>query len=87
MMLVHQVESSEGRQWLLSQPVFTQVLESLSHLLGHASESTVNSAALILARLSLCEEACQSQLTHLQQSRSALITGLMSVCVPHAQLN
>ncbi|XP_051516003.1 uncharacterized protein LOC127419023 [Myxocyprinus asiaticus] len=65
------VDTFSGRQWLLqSQNVFSQVLESLSILLTNERENTVNSAALILARLSLCEEACQKILSHPSASRT-----------------
>ncbi|CAB1318562.1 unnamed protein product, partial [Coregonus sp. 'balchen'] len=56
---------SAGRGWLLrDQAVFGQVLTSLLTLLDQGRENTVNSAALILARLSLCEVACQGLLCH-----------------------
>ncbi|XP_041915616.1 uncharacterized protein LOC121680347 isoform X2 [Alosa sapidissima] len=76
------VESSEGRQWLLGQPeVLGQVLESLSHLLGHARESMVNSAALILAQLSLCEEACHSLLSQPSATRTL---SRLAQCLAHS---
>lgn len=44
--------------------MFGQVLTSLLTLLDQGPESMVNSAALILARLSLCKVACQGLLRH-----------------------
>ncbi|XP_063067196.1 uncharacterized protein LOC134458698 [Engraulis encrasicolus] len=59
------VESCEGRDWLLGQPeVFGQLLESLSRLLSHPRRSTLNAAALMLARLLLSEDACRGLSTH-----------------------
>ncbi|KAG7476469.1 hypothetical protein MATL_G00083090 [Megalops atlanticus] len=59
------VGSGPGREWLLrDRAVFGEVLGSLSALLDQDRESTVNYAALILARLSLCEAACQALLRH-----------------------
>ncbi|XP_028830758.1 uncharacterized protein LOC114787132 isoform X2 [Denticeps clupeoides] len=58
-------ESSEGRKWLLKRDdICRQVLDHLPQLLENIRDSTVNSAALILARLCLCEVACQSLLSH-----------------------
>ncbi|KAI7813022.1 hypothetical protein IRJ41_013808 [Triplophysa rosa] len=65
------VETVSGRQWLLqSQAVFNQVLESVSIHLENEKENTANSAALILAQLSLCEEACQKILSHPSASKT-----------------
>ncbi|XDV20038.1 hypothetical protein PO909_025420 [Leuciscus waleckii] len=59
------VETASGRTWFLqNQCVFNEVLESLSLLLENERENTVNSAALVLARLSLCEETCEKVLSH-----------------------
>ncbi|XP_042580999.1 uncharacterized protein LOC109064978 isoform X2 [Cyprinus carpio] len=59
------VETTSGRTWFLQiQSVFSGVLESLSVLLENERENTVNSAALILARLSQCEETCEKVLSH-----------------------
>ncbi|KAK7173753.1 hypothetical protein R3I93_003547 [Phoxinus phoxinus] len=59
------VETASGRMWLLqNQCMFNEVLESLSVLLENDRENTVNSAALVLARLSLCEETCEKVLSH-----------------------
>ncbi|XP_056600847.1 uncharacterized protein LOC130418780 isoform X2 [Triplophysa dalaica] len=65
------VETVSGRQWLLQNPtVFNQVLESVSIHLDNETENTANSAALILAQLSLCEEACQKILSHPSASKT-----------------
>lgn len=59
------VETASGRMWFLqNQSVFNEVLESLSVLLENERENTVNSSALVLARLSLCEETCEKVLSH-----------------------
>ncbi|KAJ8347001.1 hypothetical protein SKAU_G00284020 [Synaphobranchus kaupii] len=59
------VGSSVGRGLLLrEEAVFWEVLASLPTLLCEERESTVNYAALVAARLSLCEEACQRLLQH-----------------------
>ncbi|XP_041706767.1 uncharacterized protein LOC121541656 [Coregonus clupeaformis] len=76
------VESSAGREWLLrDQAVFGQVLNSLLTLLDQGRESMVNSAALILARLSLCEVACQGLLRH-PSAPSTL--GCLVQCLAHS---
>ncbi|KAI2664213.1 Usherin [Labeo rohita] len=59
------VETASGRTWFLQiQSVLYQVLEILSVLLENERENTVNSAALILARLFLCEETCEKVLSY-----------------------
>ncbi|XP_051750422.1 uncharacterized protein LOC127513015 isoform X1 [Ctenopharyngodon idella] len=59
------VETASGRTWFLqNQSVFNEALERLSVLLENERENTVNSAALILARLSLCEETCEKVLSY-----------------------
>ncbi|XP_022523488.2 uncharacterized protein LOC107197743 isoform X1 [Astyanax mexicanus] len=64
------VETPSGRQWLLQDSsVFSQVLENVTCLLIHERENAVNSAALILAWLSLCETACQKLLSHSSASK------------------
>ncbi|KAG9353860.1 hypothetical protein JZ751_011984 [Albula glossodonta] len=65
------VGSSVGRDWLLRhEVVFSEVLSGLPTLLNQDRESTVNSAALIVARLSLCEAACRSLLHHPSAART-----------------
>ncbi|XP_029622561.1 uncharacterized protein LOC115202605 [Salmo trutta] len=76
------VESSAGRGWLQrDQAVFGQVLTSLLTLLDQGLESMVNSAALILARLSLCDVACQGLLRH-PSAPSTL--GCLVQCLAHS---
>ncbi|XP_043096586.1 uncharacterized protein LOC122346021 [Puntigrus tetrazona] len=73
------VETASGRTWFLQiQSVFSVVLERLSVLLENERENTVNSAALILARLSLCEETCEKVLSH---SSSCKIFRCLAQCL------
>ncbi|KAJ8408664.1 hypothetical protein AAFF_G00252990 [Aldrovandia affinis] len=59
------VGSRAGRDRLVrDEAVFGEVVGSLPALLGQDRESTVNYAALIAARLSLCERACRDLLRH-----------------------
>ncbi|XP_067263451.1 uncharacterized protein [Chanodichthys erythropterus] len=59
------VETASGRTWFLqNQSLFNEALERLSVLLENERENTVNSAALVLARLSLCEETCEKVLSY-----------------------
>ncbi|KAK2911470.1 hypothetical protein Q8A67_003603 [Cirrhinus molitorella] len=59
------VETASGRMWFLQMlSVFYEVLEILSVLIENERENTVNSAALILARLFLCEETCEKVLSY-----------------------
>ncbi|KAL7838242.1 hypothetical protein AOLI_G00266460 [Acnodon oligacanthus] len=65
------VETPLGREWLLQDhAVFSQVLENVLCLLDNGRENIVNSAALILARLSLCEMACRKLISHSSGSRT-----------------
>ncbi|XP_036436094.1 uncharacterized protein LOC118814548 [Colossoma macropomum] len=65
------VETPLGRQWLLQDhAVFSQVLENVVCLLDNGRENIINSAALILARLSLCEMACRKLISHSSASRT-----------------
>ncbi|KAJ8286811.1 hypothetical protein GJAV_G00043530 [Gymnothorax javanicus] len=56
--------STVGRDLLLREEAFREVLANLPTLLGQKQESTMNYAALVVARLSLCEQACQQLLQH-----------------------
>ncbi|XP_072549188.1 uncharacterized protein [Salminus brasiliensis] len=76
------VETPSGRQWLLQDnAVFSQVLENVTCLLNHERENAVNSAALILAWLSLCEGACQKLLSH---SSASKILSRLAQCLAYS---
>ncbi|XP_058239892.1 uncharacterized protein LOC131348736 isoform X2 [Hemibagrus wyckioides] len=77
------VETPSGLQWLLQDPiVFGQVIERVTCLLNHERERMVNTAALILARLSLYEPACQKLLSH--PSASVIFRRLVQ-CLTHSR--
>ncbi|XP_046694436.1 uncharacterized protein LOC124378736 isoform X2 [Silurus meridionalis] len=77
------VESPSGLQQLLQEHVvFSQVLERVACLLNHERERVVNSATLILARLSLYEPACQKLLCH--PSASMIFKRLVQ-CLTHSR--
>ncbi|TRZ03567.1 hypothetical protein DNTS_013485 [Danionella cerebrum] len=65
------VESAPGRKWFLQiLRVFSEVLEHLSILLESRCGDTVNSAALVFARLSISEESCENFLSHSSSSET-----------------
>ncbi|KAI4873546.1 hypothetical protein NFI96_027187, partial [Prochilodus magdalenae] len=76
------VETPLGRQWLLQDhAVFSEVLENVVCLLDNGRENIVNSAALTLARLSLCEKACQQLISHSSALRTV---GRLAQCLAHS---
>ncbi|XP_061118042.1 uncharacterized protein LOC133141487 [Conger conger] len=76
------VGSSVGRCGLLrEEEAFGEVLASLPRLLGEEQEGTANYAALVVARLSLCEEACRRLLHH--RSAAKTLRGL-ALCLAHS---
>ncbi|XP_066516356.1 uncharacterized protein [Hoplias malabaricus] len=75
------VDTPSGCRWLLEdQDVFSQVLENVVCLLEHEKENVVNSVALILARLSLCEKACQKLASCSSASRTF---SCLAQCLAH----
>ncbi|KAG2455297.1 USH2A protein, partial [Polypterus senegalus] len=70
-------ESSVGRQWILSDRTFEDIVDSVTELLDAANEWTVNNAALVLARLALCDQGCRQLLDH--QNSGTVLTKLMAL--------
>lgn len=57
-------ENSHGRRWLLSSPDSNFIIESITKLLDSPSDWTASNCALVLARISMCQEGCARLLDH-----------------------
>ncbi|XP_064420183.1 uncharacterized protein LOC102361873 [Latimeria chalumnae] len=71
-------ETSEGLQWLLSDPHVNEITENITALLDSANEWTVSNAALVLARVTISELGCKKLLGH---PRSQLTLRKLIACI------
>ncbi|KAG8534522.1 hypothetical protein GDO81_019246, partial [Engystomops pustulosus] len=63
-------ENSHGRRWLLSSAESDFIIENITKLLDSPNDWTASNCALVLARISMCQEGCARLLEH---PKSALI--------------
>ncbi|XP_040298309.1 uncharacterized protein LOC121009331 [Bufo bufo] len=57
-------ENSHGRRWILSSPDSDFIIENITNLLDSPSDWTASNCALVLARISMCQEGCARLLEH-----------------------
>ncbi|XP_056394161.1 uncharacterized protein LOC130290486 isoform X2 [Hyla sarda] len=57
-------ENGQGRRWLLSSPDSDFIIENITKLLDSPSDWTASNCALVLARISMCQEGCERLLEH-----------------------
>ncbi|XP_069603723.1 uncharacterized protein [Ranitomeya imitator] len=57
-------ENSHGRHWLLSSVESDFIIENITKLLDSPNDWTASNCALVLARISMCQEGCTRLLEH-----------------------
>ncbi|XP_073496726.1 uncharacterized protein [Phyllobates terribilis] len=57
-------ESGHGRHWLLSSADSDFIIENITKLLDSPDDWTASNCALVLARISMCQEGCTRLLEH-----------------------
>ncbi|XP_066436240.1 uncharacterized protein [Eleutherodactylus coqui] len=57
-------ENGHGRRWLLCSPDSDFIIENITKLLDSPNDWTASNCALVLARISMCQEGCERLLEH-----------------------